>query len=58
MFPSGAILGREAPMSLGVLQEGAEQARPAATSGGDEVGLLREEIRRIVLDELRHALRR
>jgi hypothetical protein len=40
-------------MTLGRLQEGAEAA-PAT----DEIGILREEIRRIVLDELRHALRK
>jgi acyl-CoA reductase-like NAD-dependent aldehyde dehydrogenase len=51
-FPD-PVLGREAPMSLGRLQEGAESA-PA----GDEIAILREEIRRIVLDELRHALRK
>jgi acyl-CoA reductase-like NAD-dependent aldehyde dehydrogenase len=50
-FPD-PVLGRAAPMSLGRLQEGAEAA-PAT----DEIALLREEIRRIVLDELRHALR-
>lgn len=48
------VLGREAPMSLGRLQEGA----PAVAPAGDEVAILREEIRRIVLDELRHALRK
>jgi acetaldehyde dehydrogenase/alcohol dehydrogenase len=47
------VLGREAPISLGRLQEGA-QPMPA----NDEVAVLREEIRRIVLDELRHALRK
>ncbi|MES1153091.1 MAG: hypothetical protein ABUL54_14410, partial [Dongia sp.] len=58
-FPESTILGREAPISLGVLQEGAEQNRPAAASGdGDEVARLREEIRRMVLEELRHALRK
>jgi hypothetical protein len=57
-FPESTILGREAPISLGVLQEGAEQDRPAAASGGDEVARLREEIRRMVLEELRHALRK
>jgi acyl-CoA reductase-like NAD-dependent aldehyde dehydrogenase len=49
------VLGREAPMSLGRLQEGAS-ANPGAA--GDEIALLREEIRRIVLDELRSALRK
>jgi len=48
------VLGRAAPMTLGTLQEGAAAA-PAAT---DEIALLREEIRRIVLDELRSALRK
>jgi acyl-CoA reductase-like NAD-dependent aldehyde dehydrogenase len=52
-FPD-PVLGREAPMTLGRLQEGAE----AAPAGGDEIAILREEIRRIVLDELRHALRK
>ncbi|HVZ00584.1 MAG TPA: aldehyde dehydrogenase family protein [Dongiaceae bacterium] len=56
-FPESTILGREAPISLGVLQEGAERHRPAAT-GGDEAKALREEIRRMVLEELRHALRK
>ena len=51
-FPD-PVLGREAPMTLGRLQEGAE----AAPARGDEIAILREEIRRIVLDELRHALR-
>ena len=41
-------------MPLGRLQEGAD----AAPAGGDEIAILREEIRRIVLDELRHALRK
>jgi acyl-CoA reductase-like NAD-dependent aldehyde dehydrogenase len=53
-FPD-PVLGRESPMTLGRLQEGAELA-PAAS--GDEIAILREEIRRIVLDELRHALRK
>jgi len=58
-FPESTILGREAPVSLGVLQEGAEPNRPAAASGGgDEVARLREEIRRMVLEELRAALRK
>ncbi|HVT53920.1 MAG TPA: hypothetical protein VHE77_20240, partial [Dongiaceae bacterium] len=56
-FPASTILGREAPMSLGVLQEGAEQHRPAA-GGKDDVAALREEIRRMVLEELRAALRK
>jgi hypothetical protein len=55
---SGAILGREAPISLGVLQEGAERHQPAAAGGNDDVKQLREEIRRMVLEELRHALRK
>lgn len=46
-------VGREAPMSLGKLQEGA----PAAADS-DEVAELREEIRRMVLEELRSALRK
>jgi acyl-CoA reductase-like NAD-dependent aldehyde dehydrogenase len=63
-------LGREAPISLGRLQEGADQApasafasAPGATSPisrpmpGDEIAQMREEIRRIVLDELRAALK-
>lgn len=57
-------LGREAPISLGRLQEGAEQVSAAAPSPGqtaagsaDEFALLREEIRRMVLEELRGALR-
>ncbi len=54
-FPASTILGREAPISLGVLQEGAERHAPAA-DGNDEVKQLREEIRRMVLEELRHAL--
>jgi hypothetical protein len=41
-------------MTLGRLQEGAE----AAPARNDEIAILREEIRRIVLDELRHALRK
>jgi acyl-CoA reductase-like NAD-dependent aldehyde dehydrogenase len=49
------VLGREAPISLGKLQEGAE-ALPSDSS--DEVARLRDEIRRIVLDELRGALRK
>lgn len=58
----GAVaLGRTAPISLGRLQEGAEQAGTAMTaapsSGEDEIARMRAEIRRIVLDELRTALR-
>jgi hypothetical protein len=49
-------LGRESPMSLGRLQEGAEAAPAAAPF--DEVAMLREEIRRMVLEELRGALDR
>jgi acyl-CoA reductase-like NAD-dependent aldehyde dehydrogenase len=56
-FPESTILGREAPISLGVLQEGAERHQPAA-GGNDDVAALREEIRRMVLEELRHALRK
>lgn len=44
--------GREAPMSLGKLQEGAS----AASEPSDDMATMREEIRRIVLDELRSAL--
>jgi len=51
-FPD-PVLGREAPMSLGRLQEGA----PAAPAN-DEIALLREEIRRMVVEELRHVLRK
>ena len=49
----GAIaVGREAPISLGKLQEG------APTMGDtDEIAQLREEIRRMVLEELRSALK-
>lgn len=56
-------LGREAPMTLGRLQEGAEAAQdpvpqPQGLAGTtDEVALMREEIRRMVLEELRAALR-
>jgi acetaldehyde dehydrogenase/alcohol dehydrogenase len=56
-------LGREAPMTLGRLQEGADAAQdpipqPMGNSGTtDEVALMREEIRRMVLEELRSALR-
>ena len=56
-------LGLEAPISLGRLQEGAEAAQnplpqPPGQGGTlDEVALLREEIRRMVLEELRGALR-
>jgi acyl-CoA reductase-like NAD-dependent aldehyde dehydrogenase len=54
-FPETGTLGRESPISLGVLQEGAERHPPAAR-GNDDVAALREEIRRMVLEELRHAL--
>lgn len=51
-------VGREAPMSLGRLQEGAEAAPAGASLGAaDDLSAIREEIRRIVLDELRSALR-
>jgi hypothetical protein len=70
----GALaLGREAPISLGRLQEGADQApglqvqatgsptlassTTSSPGGDDEIALMRAEIRRIVLDELRTALR-
>jgi acetaldehyde dehydrogenase / alcohol dehydrogenase len=49
-------LGREAPMSLGRLQEGATAA-PAAAAAGDDIAAMRDEIRRIVLEELRSALK-
>jgi acyl-CoA reductase-like NAD-dependent aldehyde dehydrogenase len=49
-------VGREAPMSLGRLQEGAAAA-PAAAGAADEIAAMREEIRRIVLEELRGALK-
>jgi acyl-CoA reductase-like NAD-dependent aldehyde dehydrogenase len=52
---SDPVLGREAPISLGKLQEGAEAV---VATMGDEVAQLRDEIRRIVLDELRSALRK
>jgi acyl-CoA reductase-like NAD-dependent aldehyde dehydrogenase len=59
-----AATGREAPISLGVLQEGApprtEKAPSASAPRGpravDEVAAVREEIRRVVLEELRRAL--
>ena len=64
-WSSGPALafGREAPMTLGRLQEGAEAAQdplpqpPGKTGTTDEVALVREEIRRMVLEELRSALR-
>ncbi len=51
--PGTIAVGREAPMSLGKLQEGA----PAASGDTDEIAQLREEIRRMVLEELRSALK-
>jgi acetaldehyde dehydrogenase/alcohol dehydrogenase len=56
-------LGREAPISLGRLQEGADAVQspmPMPQGGGetDELALMREEIRRIVLEELRSAFRK
>ncbi len=57
-------VGRDAPMTIGRLQEGAERADESlfAQAGGgavaDEIALMREEIRRIVLEELRSAFRR
>jgi hypothetical protein len=59
-------VGREAPMTIGRLQEGSERADEslfARPSGGmaimdDEIAAMREEIRRIVLEELRSALRK
>ncbi len=57
--PDPPWLGREAPMTLGRLQEGAEAAHPLPRPGGSTmIAILREEIRRIVLDELRYALRK
>ena len=48
-------------MTIGRLQEGAERAATLFAHGrrrgaDDEIALLREEIRRIVLEELRSAL--
>jgi len=59
-------VGREAPMTIGRLQEGSERApeslfaHPAGGAGiiDDEIAAMREEIRRIVLEELRSALRK
>ncbi|MGH6718202.1 MAG: aldehyde dehydrogenase family protein [Alphaproteobacteria bacterium] len=61
-----AAAGRDAPMSLGVLQEGAPPRVGAARAPAhairsaagpvDETAVMREEIRRLVLDELRRAL--
>lgn len=62
--------GREAPISLGVLQEGAPPRAGAMVRSGvptapaqagrgaapDETALMREDIRRLVLEELRRAL--
>jgi hypothetical protein len=51
-------------MTIGRLQEGAERADESlfAQAGGgamtDEIALMREEIRRIVLEELRSAFRK
>jgi len=56
--------GREAPMTIGRLQEGAERADESlfaqASDGAvaDEIAAMREEIRRIVLEELRSAFRK
>jgi acyl-CoA reductase-like NAD-dependent aldehyde dehydrogenase len=56
-------LGLEAPISLGRLQEGADAAQdplplPSGSAGGtSEIDIMREEIRRMVLEELRGALR-
>ncbi len=49
-------LGRAAPISLGRLQEGAERA--GAGAAHDEVAIMRDEIRQIVIEELRRALRK
>ena len=57
-------VGREAPMTIGRLQEGAERAdeslfaQAGAGAAADEIALMREEIRRIVLEELRSAFRK
>ena len=57
-------VGRDAPMTIGRLQEGAERADESlfAQAGGnamtDEIAAMREEIRRIVLEELRSAFRK
>jgi acyl-CoA reductase-like NAD-dependent aldehyde dehydrogenase len=59
-------LGREAPMTIGRLQEGSERAdeslfaHPGGAAGmmDDEIAMMRDEIRRIVLEELRSALRK
>jgi acetaldehyde dehydrogenase / alcohol dehydrogenase len=58
-------VGRESPMTIGRLQEGAERADASlfaqAAAGGamaDEIAVMREEIRRIVLEELRAAFRK
>ena len=61
---SAPPIGREAPMTIGRLQEGAERADASlfAQAGGgapaDEIAVMREEIRRIVLEELRSAFKR
>ena len=53
-------LGLEAPISLGRLQEGApkigDPVPSSAAGGADELALMREEIRKMVLEELRGAL--
>jgi hypothetical protein len=57
-------VGRDAPMTIGRLQEGAERADESlfAQAGGSamtqEIAAMREEIRRIVLEELRSAFRK
>jgi acetaldehyde dehydrogenase / alcohol dehydrogenase len=57
-------VGHEAPMTIGRLQEGADRADESlfAQAGGgavaDEIALMRAEIRRIVLEELRSAFRK
>jgi acyl-CoA reductase-like NAD-dependent aldehyde dehydrogenase len=57
-------VGRESPMTIGRLQEGAEHAdeslfaQAGSGAAADEIALMREEIRRIVLEELRSAFRK
>ena len=57
-------VGRDSPMTIGRLQEGAERADAALfaqAAGGaltDEIAAMRDEIRRIVLEELRAAFRK
>ena len=53
---SGLALGRHSPISLGVLQEGADRSPISANDDG--LGGMRDEIRRIVIEELRRALRK